>query len=227
MASLAFTAPRGAFTDAMAHNAEIARDAAAAAMADTVAQVKRDGRANIASAGFGPRWQNTLRVNVYPAKQRTVDVAAYVYHKIPYAGVFETGATIPGSPFLWLPLPAAPKKAGRRRVTAANYREVIGAPLFRINRPGKAPLLAAMVPAAVAARGRSPTAAQLRAGRRAQARGAFSRRRRSNPTVALPLYVGIRSVRIPKKFDLASVFERGANTLQTAYARYLGEFDGR
>ena len=227
---ISFTVPKGASVEAMRVHADNVRDAAARAMVDTVTLVKRDGRGAIAAAGFSKRWQNALRVNVYPTRQRTVDAAAYVYHKIPYAGVFETGATIPGSPYLWLPLDAAPKRAGRNRVTAGNYRELIGAPLFRINRPGKAPLLAAMVPASVARRGgKSLTPAQLRRGRRTQARGAFSasRRRGTHQTVALPLYVGIRAVRIPKKFNLASVFIRGANTLQAGYARYLEEFDGR
>ena len=39
--------------------------------------------------------------------------AAFIYHKIRYAGVFEEGAVIGGQPLLWLPLPTVPLRRGR------------------------------------------------------------------------------------------------------------------
>jgi len=74
---------------------------------------KRDGRASIAAAGFSRKWQNALRVNIYPPRGDSMRPAAFIFHKIRYAGVFEEGAVIGGQPFLWLPLPTVPLRRGR------------------------------------------------------------------------------------------------------------------
>lgn len=226
--NLKFEATKGQFTAAMSQHQRDMRDAAAAAMIETVGQVKREGRGAILSGGLGPRFSNALRVNVYPTQQRTVDVAAYVFHKIPYAGVFERGATIAGSPLLWLPLPSVPLRVGRRRVTAGNYRELIGAPLISMRRPGGRPLLGAVVAANAVGRGGRFSAAQLRGGRRIQARAVFGGRRAARrATQVVPLFVGIPAVQLRKRFDLQSVFDRGAATLRSGYVRHLGEIGGR
>ena len=71
------------------------------------------GRADIAAAGFSRRWQNAFRVDVFPRGRKvSVDAAAWVFHKIPYAEVFEEGATIRGRPYLWIALPGTPTRIG-------------------------------------------------------------------------------------------------------------------
>lgn len=82
--------------------------AATAAVRDAGGIAKRTGRASIAAAGFSRKWQNALRVNVYPPQGDSLRPAAFVFHKIRYAGVFEEGAVIAGTPLLWLPLPTVP-----------------------------------------------------------------------------------------------------------------------
>src|SRR5437868_12920194 len=78
--------------------------AATAAIREAGDIAKRDGRASIAASGFSRKWQNALRVNIYPPQGDSMRPAAFIYHKIRYAAVFEDGAVIGGQPLLWLPL---------------------------------------------------------------------------------------------------------------------------
>jgi hypothetical protein len=72
---------------------------AAANMAASLIQDK--ARADIASAGnFGARWTDGLEVTVEGAAPNMI---LSMTHKIPWAGIFETGGTISGD-LLWIPL---------------------------------------------------------------------------------------------------------------------------
>lgn len=215
----------GEFTSIM--NSENIKQALAAnKAAETAAkQLKTQGRAAIAAAGFSPRFQNAFRVNIYGAT-RSINVALFAFDKIPYAGIFAHGGKISGSPLLWLPLPTAPKKAGGRRVTAGNYEELVGAPLFSIQRSGKPPLLAANVSASAAAKGGSFTPAQLRSGarnlRRGQAHKGFTGKAPVRlSTKVVPLFVGIPKVQIRQRFNLASVYLAAKKTLVSNYIENL------
>src|ERR1700745_2725921 len=75
--------------------------AATAALRDAGEIAKSNGRASIAAAGFSRKWQNALRVNIYPPQGDSLRPAAFIFHKIRYAGVFEEGAVIGGQPLLW------------------------------------------------------------------------------------------------------------------------------
>jgi hypothetical protein len=112
--------------------------AATAAIREAGEIAKRDGRASIAAAGFSRKWQNALRVNFYPPQGNSMRPAAFIFHKIRYAGVFEEGAVIYGQPLLWLPLPNVPLRRGRP-MTPSQYARSIG-PLVSVQRPG-GPLL--------------------------------------------------------------------------------------
>src|SRR6476660_1747564 len=59
--------------------------AATAAMKDAGDVAKRVGRSSIAAAGFSRKWQNALRVNIYPAQGESLRPAAFIFHKIRYA----------------------------------------------------------------------------------------------------------------------------------------------
>src|SRR3954471_24126259 len=113
--------------------------AATAAVREAGEMAKRDGRASIAAAGFSRKWQNALRVNIYPPQGDSMRPAAFIYHKIRYAGVFEEGAIIGGQPLLWLPLPTVPLRRGRP-MTPSQYVRSVG-PLVSVQRPGGPPLL--------------------------------------------------------------------------------------
>lgn len=163
--------------------------------------IKTEGRANIAGAGFSKRWQNALRVNRYPRRGVSSSAALWIYHKIPYAEVFESGATIHGKPLLWIPLSTAPKRIGRMKMTPKNYIANVG-PLVSINNPGKPPLLAAPYSGRVRKR---TTLAGLKRGA-GQGGG------------LVPVFVGISTISIQKRFALRSIFRSAAGKLGSYYA---------
>lgn len=59
-------------------------------------------KADIASAGnFGAKWTDGLHVNLEGAAP---NMRLSMTHDIHYAKIFETGGTIHGDPFLWIPI---------------------------------------------------------------------------------------------------------------------------
>lgn len=95
--------------------------------------IETEGRANIAQGGNfkTPRWQEGFRATVQFLGRNDIIIRAT--HAVSYWRVFEFGAKIFGKPMLWIPLSFG-NSNGRR---AREY----GAPLFRVDRPGRAPLL--------------------------------------------------------------------------------------
>jgi len=159
--------------------------------------LKIEGRAAIANAGFSKKWQNAWRVNFYPKDGYSIDAAAYAYHNIPYSLVFENGATIRArAGLLWLPLPTVPKK-GKRNKASARQLAQSGVKLFTISRPGKKPLLATSLRGSRKgfASDKAVSLSKLRKGTAGK----------NGVVQALPLFVGVPSVTIRKRFDLAGV----------------------
>lgn len=169
--------------------------AATAAIRDAGEIAKRNGRSSIAAAGFSRKWQNALRVNIYPTQGESLRPAAFIFQKIRYAGVFEEGAVIAGKPLLWLPLPNVPVRRGRP-MTPSQYARSVG-PLVSVQRPGSAPLL-------------FPKYRVKRSRRRA----AESLRRK-------PLYIGLSAVQIGKRFDIKRAAQIAAAQLPALYAKHL------
>lgn len=186
-------------------------EAGAAAIRQAGDDVKRDARASIASAGFGAKWQNALRVDVYPKRGSSARAAAHIYHKIPYAEVFERGVTIRGKPMLWIPMSHTPKRANGARLTAAAYVRTIG-PLVSFNRPGKPPMLAGQIKAS--AKG-TITPAKLRSGKKLAAKkgGAGVR--------LIPLYTGVSTVMIRRRFGIYAAIARARAKLASYYLANL------
>lgn len=160
--------------------------------------IKRDGRADIAAAGFGPKWQNALKTVVYPKNAQSIQPTIQTYHKIGYSEMFEEGGPIFGKPLLWLPLEKnLPARRGLHRMTPAIYVKEVG-PLFPIYRAGHRPLLAAL----------------KKTGRRGK-RGAVE-------TETVPMFVGIDQVTLRDRFSVREIAEKTADQLPTLFA---SEFD--
>jgi hypothetical protein len=184
------------FVDVIAREIEkpMAR-AATAAIRDAGDIAKRGGRSSIAAAGFSRKWQNALRVNIYPPQGESLRPAALVFHKIRYAGVFEEGAVIGGKPLLWLPLSNVPVRRGRP-MRPSEYVRSVG-PLVSVQRPGSPPLLFP----------------RYRAKR--------SRRRAADSLDRKPLYIGLSAVQIAKRFDVRGAAQQAAAQLPSLYAKHL------
>jgi len=211
--SLKYAAVTGQFAKAVEEMQKPIATAATGAIRDVGGFIKTSARANIAAAGFSTRWQNAFRVNLYPSKGTSLHPALLAFHKIPYAGVFEDGATIPGSPMLWLPLPNVPTMLFGRHMSPANYIRLIG-PLHTIYRPGKPPILAGYM-----AGGGNITVAKLVAGNRA-----MKRRLPGSPAarvVSVPLFFGLDSVTLRKRFNIGPIFVKGQALLGPFYLRNL------
>jgi hypothetical protein len=114
------------------------RDASLAALRETARLTSESilslGRANISAAGrFGRRWTAGFRARV---TEGGGFIKITLTHAVPYWTVFQFGKVIHGRPLLWIPLSFASDAQG---VLARNFPQ----PLFRVERPGRAPLLLA------------------------------------------------------------------------------------
>jgi len=208
MARFRYDAKQAEFAQAMARMKDPIAFAGTTAISEAGDIVKREGRADIAAAGFSRRWQNALRVNVYPKRKYSIDAAALIFHNIRYAGIFEEGGTISGKPTLWLPLPSAPKRAGRKKMTPALYIKSIG-PLFSIERPGKPPLLA----------GKIATNRRSKTGK--VSLSALKRGGAGAPSTLVPLFIGFDRVNIRDRFSIRQITERAAARLGDLYLKNL------
>lgn len=209
---LHYAAATGQFEQAVEDIKRTIATAATGGIREAAEFIKTAGRANIASAGFSKKWQNAFRVNVYPSKTISLHPAALAYHKIPYAGIFESGGTISGSPLLWLPLPNVPTKIGGAHMTPANYVRMIG-PLHTIYRPGRVPLLAGYI---IGGRGAGITISKLKAGARGARGGGGGVR-----LISVPLFFGLNKVTLAKRFNLQPIFQQAVSQLPGYYQKNL------
>ncbi len=185
------------------------------AMTATVKQMAtetRDGiRQSISAAGFGSHWVNSIKFKMLE-KGDVLNPDAWVHSTINFSDVFETGKHIVGNPLLWLPLPAVPPWPGdpTRQMSPRKYIQTVG-PLVTIRRPGKTPLLGAIV----------ESRSKRRPGRRLSIQRITSASPHTTRTM-VPLFVGVSAVEIEKRFDfsaaLSRVNEGAENTLQQKFA---------
>ena len=209
---LTLSAVAGGFFRALTEGEKPMARAATAAVREAADLAKAGGRASIAAAGFSRKWQNALQAKVYPQGRDSMRAAALIYHKVPYAQVFEEGAVIHGKPYLWLPLPNAPFGSGGKRIPPSKFRELVGSPLYTIRRPGKPPMLGANVRMTNKRAGKSISLSLLRRGRNPGGRG----------TVRLvPLYVGVDAANITKRFAIIDAIERAAARLPELYLKHF------
>jgi hypothetical protein len=203
--------------------------AATKAMRDAGAALKKEGRASIRSGGLGAKFANAWRVSVFPKKGNSLDAAAYGKHNIPYAGIFETGGSIRGRRgLLWLPLPTVPK-VGRR---IARPRDLTGVKLFKIKGTN---LLAAKIRLAGANRNSrirgQVSLPALRAGTdadkirktsrlKAKGRGGVKASNATANAVTVPLFHGVPSVTLRRRFNLTAVAQDVARRVPEFYERH-------
>ncbi|RWC29848.1 MAG: hypothetical protein EOS70_23455 [Mesorhizobium sp.] len=209
MARFRYDAKAAEFAAAMASIRDPIAVAGSGAIAEAADIIKRQGRADIGSAGFSKRWQNALRVDTYPRRGASINAAALIWHKIQYAGIFEEGGTISGKPRLWIPLPNAPKRIGRSKITPALYIKSIG-PLVSIERPGKPPLLAGKI--ATNRRGSKTGKVSL---------SALKRGGKGAPSTLVPVFIGIDRVTIRDRFSIRQITDRAAARLGELYLKHL------
>ena len=195
---LTLSAIAGGFAEAMDEAQKPIARAATAAVAEAADIAQREGRRDIGAAGFSKKWQNALRSKVYPLRGVSMRPAAIVYHKVPYAAVFEEGAVIRGKPYMWLPLASVPMRSGGRRMTPSQYVRSVGPLVSIVSRSGTPMLLAKY---------------RAKGGRRRSGGGTRDQRK--------PLYVGVAIAFIDKRFDIAGVVARASERLPALYEKHF------
>lgn len=212
----------GATPDDIRKRIEALKDPASRAIIgafrDAAKLIQDQARAEIQSSGLGARMAKGFTAKVIVPFGKELSPVMVGHHRLGYANIFERGGTIRGHPWLWIPLPTAPR-AGKRRMTPKLYFETIG-PLTMIRRPGKAPLLAGDSLRAPARGGRA-TAGTLRTGaRNAKSRRAGGRARR---TVSVPIFFGVPVVHIKDRLNVSAIYDQVRAQLPELYRKRLAQ----
>lgn len=182
------------------------------------------GRLSIASAGFNSRWQKALRLKVYPpeggGKPPSLRARASIYHKIPYADVFESGATIRGKPLMWRPLPSVERLSSgtRKPLSPAQFINTFGLRLAPAKSKRGTPLLVAPVAVPKGTKPSTFNLSDFRAGARAK-RADLKAARLTKFSV--PVFVGLDVVTMRKKFRVTEAVEAASSRLPALFVKYL------
>ena len=156
--------------------------------------LKSAWRAQIAGAGLGQRLANTIRSLNYPKGRNSLDAAALVWSNAPVIiGAHDTGPLIRSGSGFWLaiPLPAAGKALGGKRITPGMWEQKTGLRLRFVYRSRGPSLLVADA---------------VRLNTRGQA--AVSKSKTGKGQVTAPIFLLVRQVKLPKRLDLARDAER-------------------
>ena len=195
---------QGAFKKALEEDRLKIAKAATAAVREAGETIQREGRRDIASAGFtSKRWQEGWRADMVspkPGQPPTIDAAVLVRHRLAFASVFETGATIKGEPLLWLPIE---QNLPPGRWSPRRYARDVG-PLVSVNLPGKRPMLF----------GKRVRFEPGRARRRAML-GKIDVRERK------PLFVGVPTVTLRRRFHIRDIVKRVVARLAEFYTKNM------
>jgi Family of unknown function (DUF6441) len=176
---------------------------------------KKEAAQVIKAAGFSARSSRNLRYTLSPERGDAINVSSTFQFRTGYFNLFEEGGTIHGKPLLWLPLPTVPLGRGGRPLRPREYIDRLG-PLYSVRGAGT-PLL-------VGARSRSGV---LRATRE---RVTLRKRAVRAGTVSgqnVPLYVGVPSVTVRKKFDVKGVIRRVAAQIPDLYNKISKRMAGQ
>jgi len=157
--------------------------------------LKQELRDQVTGAGLGQRLAKTWRGKVFP-KGESMNAAGFVFSKAPEViDSYAHGAVIRAhkSAYLAIPLPAAGKLAGRKKLTPETWEQVHGQKLvFVPRRKGLALLVAENM--------------RARKGKRGGFTGASATAiRTGHGLTTVPIFVLIPQITIKRRFDMESV----------------------
>ena len=187
--------------------AEVAagKKAVSVTMAQAGTGLKSAWRAQITGAGLGLRLANTIRAQTYPKGRNSLDAAALVWSNAPVIiGAHDTGPLIRSASGFWLaiPLPAAGKALGGKRITPGIWEQKTGLRLRFVYRSRGPSLLVADA---------------VRLNTRGQA--AVSKSKTGRGQVTAPIFLLVRQVKLPKRLDLARDAERALAAIPGSIVR--------
>ena len=174
-------------------------------MTQAGASLKSSWRAQITGAGLGQRLANTIRSQTYPKGRNSLDAAALVWSNAPVIiGAHETGPMIRSGSGFWLaiPLPAAGKAMGGKRITPGMWEQKTGLRLHFVYRSRGPSLLVADA---------------VRLNTRGQA--AVSKSKTGKGRVTAPIFLLVRQVKLPKRLDLMRDAQRAQAAIPGSIVR--------
>ncbi len=155
--------------------------------------LKSAWRSQITGAGLGTRLANTIRAQTYPKGRNSLDAVALVWSNAPVIiGAHDTGPLIRSASGFWLaiPLPAAGKAMGGKRITPAMWEQKAGLRLRFIYRSRGPRLLVAV-----------------------------SKSKTGRGQMTVPIFLLVRQVKLPKRLDLARDAERALAAIPGSIVR--------
>ena len=187
--------------------AEVAagQKAVSTTMAQAGASLKLAWRTQITSAGLGARLANTIRAQTWPKGRNSLDAAALIWSNAPVIiGAHDTGPLIRSTSGFWLaiPLPAAGRALGGKRITPAMWEQKTGLRLRFVYRSRGPSLLVADA---------------VRLNTRGQA--AVSKSKTGRGQVTAPIFLLVPQVKLPKRLDLARDAERALAAIPGSIVR--------
>lgn len=187
-------------------------------MQDVAQDVKTGVRSAIASGGLSRKHQNAFRTKVFPRQGDSMSAAVWGASNIDYENIFQRGGTIrPVSRrWLWVPTKQAPPKIGGKHTTIKSYLQSVG-PLQFIKRPGHPPVMVAKVTRRMSST-KGFSVSSLRRGSAAHAQG--------KKTQLVPIFVGLTSVTIRRRFNVDPVYEAARSSLPSKYASHMEALSG-
>ena len=174
-------------------------------MTQAGADLKSAWRAQITGAGLGQRLANTIRSQTYPQGRNSLDAAALVWSNAPVIiGAHDTGPLIRSGSGFWLaiPLPAAGRALGGKRITPGMWEQKTGLRLRFVYRSRGPSLLVADA---------------VRLNTRGQA--AISKSKTGKGQVTAPIFLLVQQVKLPKRLDLARDAERAQAAIPGSIVR--------
>jgi hypothetical protein len=172
----------------MAAEIKAGERAVSAAMSTASQELKVKWRGQITGAGLGRRLSNSIRSQVFPKGDTSLNAAGLVWSNAPQiVGAHERGPLIRSSSGFWLaiPLPAAGRGFGGRKITPLAWERKTGMKLRYVYRRGKPALLVA------------DSARISKAGYAVQSRAKTGRNQ-----VTAPIFVLVPQVKLKKRLDL-------------------------
>lgn len=172
--------------------------AAKAGMVDVAENAKKRGRASIAANGFSSGWQQALRSVVYPKNKDSLGPAAIIFHKIPYAEVFDKPTVIQAKSarYMWIPLPNIKQVSSGRKKSITPREWIASKSELQFVKSGNRVFLV------VKDKGKS---------------------NRSGLKNGTPVFVGVTSVSLSKKFNINGAAQDAANNYSSYFERRFKE----
>ncbi len=171
------------------------------AVGDAGTSLKTALRAQITGAGLGPRLSRTIRSELYPKGQPSLNAAALVWSQAPeVVGAHDTGPLIRSQNGFWLAIPtaAAGKSARGGRITPGEWERRRGLRLrFVYRRNG---------PSLLVAEGRLNT----------RGVGVASRSKTGRGLITVPIFLLVRQVKLRKRLDLDRAAKASQNGIPSA-----------